>query len=174
MRFRDYQPPLIRSKRGAITVSVLTGLLFAVSIRALFLYARHGAQPRFQWPFTSELLPSWAVLTINAALYAYLLWLGIVFYRIARNGERVVVAGWVADCLLAPTKIIFPPAGALAIRYVQTAAMATAFVATLFLVRTLLSGLCSLLACCFTLFLCGNRRAIGNGLSGNGGAEKTS
>jgi hypothetical protein len=135
VRFRDYKPPLIHTKRGAITVSVLTGFLFAMSIRALFLYARHGGQPQFQLPFTSEVLPSWAIVAVNLALYAYLLWLGVVFYRIARNGERVVVAGWAADFLLGPTKIIFSPAGALAIRYVQTAAMATAFMATLFLLR---------------------------------------
>jgi hypothetical protein len=135
VRFRDYQPPLIHTKRGAIAVSVLTGFLFAISIRALFLYVRHGGQPRFQWPFTSQLLPSWAVIAVNLALYIYLLWLGVLFYRIARNGERVVVAGWATDFLLGPTKIIFSPAGALAVRYVQTAAMAAAFVATLLLLR---------------------------------------
>ena len=135
MRFRPYEPPLIHTKRGAINVSVLTGILFAISIRALFLYTRYAGRPRFQWPFTSEVLPSWAVVTINVALYAYLLWLGVMFYRIARNGEWVVVGGWVVDFLLGPTKIIFPPAGALVIRYVQTAAMATAFVTTLFLIQ---------------------------------------
>jgi hypothetical protein len=135
VQLREYKPPLIHTRRGAITVLCFTGFLFAISIRVLFLDIWHGGRPQFQWPLTFEFLPSWAVITTNIALYAYILWLGIVLYRIARGGERIVVAGWFADVLLGPVKILVSPAGVLAIRYVQTAAMAAAFFTALFLVR---------------------------------------
>jgi hypothetical protein len=135
VRLREYKPPLIHTRRGATTVLCLTSFIFAISVRALFVYVRHGGRPQFQWPFTSGALPSWALITANAALYAYILWMGVVFYRIARGGERIVVAGWLADILLAPITKTLPTVGASAVRYVQTAAMAAAFLAALVLVR---------------------------------------
>jgi hypothetical protein len=68
-------------------------------------------------------------------LYAYILWLGVVFYRIARGGERIVVAGWLADILLGPTILVLPTAAATTVRYVQTGVMAAAFLTALVLVR---------------------------------------
>jgi hypothetical protein len=135
MRLREYKPPLIHTRRGAITAVCLTGFLFVTSIRALFLYTRHGGRPQFQWPLTFQSLPSWFEIIANVALYAYILWLGAVFYRIARGGERIVVVGWLANFLIGPLKMVFSPAGAFAIRYVQTGAMAVAFLAALVLVR---------------------------------------
>ena len=63
------------------------------------------------------------------------MWLGALFYRIARGGERIVVAGWLADIVLGPVKILFSPTGALVIRYLQTATMGAAFLAALVLIR---------------------------------------
>ena len=112
MRLREYKPPLIHTRRGAITVLCLTGFLFATSIRALLLIDRRGVRPQFHWPLTLDFLPNWAVTTANIALYAYLLWLGVVFYRIARGAERVVVVGSVAAILIGPAKVLFSPLGA--------------------------------------------------------------
>jgi len=135
VRLRDYRPPLIHTRRGAITALCLTSFIFAISVRALLAYVRHGGRPQFQWPFASEALPNWVVVAANAALYAYILWLGVVFYRIARGGERIVVAGWLADILLGPTILVLPTAAASAVRYVQTGVMTAAFLTALVLVR---------------------------------------
>jgi len=132
---QEYTPPLIYTKRGAIISLCLTAFVFGLSVRALFAYVRHGGRPQFQWPFTLALLPHWANVTINIAFYAYLLWLGIAFLRIARGAERIVVAGWLTDVLLGPLKLIFPPIGLAALRYFQTIAMAAAFFAAVSLVR---------------------------------------
>ena len=135
MRVAEYPPPLIHTKRGAIIIFCLTGFIFVLSVRSLFIYLRHGGRPHFEWLFNLVLLPSWANTVINVAFYGYLLWLGIALFRRARGGERIVVAGWLLDICLGPITIIFPAAGAAALRYFQTAAMTAAFLAAAFLVR---------------------------------------
>jgi len=119
--------PLIRTRRCAIFVASVAGFLFALSIRSLFLYARHGGLVPFQPPFLSDVFTAWVVTIVSATLYACL----IALYLIARDWERILVAGWFADVLLGPTKIGLPRNGALTIRIGQTAAVAVALLAAL-------------------------------------------
>jgi len=131
VKLEECEPPLISTKRGAITVASVAGFLCVLSIRSLFLYASHNAETQFQPPFPSDFLSNWAVVIVSASLYACL----IALYITARDWERIVVAGWFADVLLGPSKIGLPAAGAVAIRFLQTAAVGVALLAALVLVQ---------------------------------------
>ncbi|HEV2616316.1 MAG TPA: hypothetical protein VGU63_06860 [Candidatus Acidoferrales bacterium] len=48
------------------------------------------------------MLPPWPAAAVNLAFYAYFLWVGVAFYRIARGNERVLVAGFFVGILLRP------------------------------------------------------------------------
>jgi len=75
------------------------------------------------------MLPTWAGVAVDVAFYAYLLWLCVVFFRIAQGKERVLVAGWCPGILLGPIEHLVSISTAAAIQYVQAVSIAVAFVA---------------------------------------------
>jgi hypothetical protein len=59
----------------------------------------------------------------------YLLWLCVVFFRIAQGKERVLVAGWVPAILLSPVQSLVSISTAADIQYFKAASIGVAFVA---------------------------------------------
>jgi hypothetical protein len=80
------------------------------------------------------MLPTRAAVAVNVGFYAYLFYLGIVFYRMAQGKERVLVAGWFVGIFLGPVQILALVSAA-AVNYVQAAGMAVAFLAAVHILR---------------------------------------
>jgi len=117
---------LIRDRLTAIGAVVLTGFVAAASFRAAFNSAPYHWQPFFHL----GALPRWAQLSIDVAFYAYLLWLWVIVFSIAKSKERIWVAGWGPGLLLNPLKVVVSsPPGVTAIRQVQALSLAVAFLA---------------------------------------------
>lgn len=84
----------------------------------------------------TDLLPQWVAIMVNSALYAYLLWLGVAFFRISQGKERLLVAGWYAAFLMAIFQNLDSTA-AITIQYAKAFCYLTSFGAALFiLVKT--------------------------------------
>ena len=125
---QEQKPRLISNRFTAAIGVVLTGYVAALSMREAFWQSPH----HFHWLLPLEhLLPAWAVLAANVALYAYFLWLCIVFPRAVRGKERVLLAGWVPGILLSPVQGIVSVSLAAAIQYVKAASIMVALVAAL-------------------------------------------
>ena len=82
-------------------------------------------------------MPARANLAVNVALYAWWLWLCVVFPRALQGKERILVAGWLSGILLSPVQGMVSVSVAAAIQYVKTASMMVAFFAA---VAILLQG----------------------------------
>jgi hypothetical protein len=121
---------LIRSRRAAVVALCLTGFETALSIRDVFAHS----QPRGQWLVSLEfLLPHWAAAVVNVAFYAYLLWLGVDFYRTAQGKERVLVAGWSTVILTGPLENLVSVSAATAIQWIHAASMVAALTAAVYI-----------------------------------------
>ena|SRR6185437_4566030 len=127
---------LIPNRLAAVIGVILTGFLAALAFRdALF----HPVG-RFHWLFPLAFeIPKWAVFTVNAVFYAYLLWACFAFFRIAQGKERVIVVGWSLGIVLYPVKYLVPATAAVAIQCVEAAGMAVAFLAALDILLRFLS-----------------------------------
>ena len=120
----DLTVRLIHNRRAAAIALCVTALFTALSFGGLVSHSQH----KYHWLVDLQfLLPTWAVAALNLALYGYLIWLGVVFYRIARGMERVLVIGWFAGILLGPLENIFPVSAA--IDYLSVVGMVLAFLA---------------------------------------------
>ncbi len=92
-------PRLIGSRYTAAVGVLLTGYVAALTLRAALWQSPH----HFHWLLpVGTFLPARATLPVNVALYAWLLWLCIVFPRALYGKERVLVVGWVPGVLLSP------------------------------------------------------------------------
>ena len=76
----------------------------------------------------------WALWAVNVAFYGSLVWLCVVFFRVAIGKERVLVAGWFLLILLSPIQSLVSTSAAAAIQYIKAVSIAVAFVAVLLLV----------------------------------------
>jgi len=125
---QDQKPRLIGSRFTAAIGVILTGFVAAQTLRAAFWKRPH----HFRWILPLEhVLPPWAVLTANVALYAGLLVLCIAFPRELRGKERVLVAGWIPGVLLSPIQGMVSPLLAAVIQYVKAASIIVAFAAAM-------------------------------------------
>ena len=79
------------------------------------------------------MLTARALLAVNVAFYAYLLWLCIVFFRTAQGKERILVAGCFPGILLTPLQSLVSTTTATSIRYIEAASIAVAFVAAVWI-----------------------------------------
>jgi uncharacterized membrane protein len=104
----------------------LTGFVAAQAFREMLSHSQHKSSWLVDLHF---MLPTWAVAGVNLGFYAYLLWLGVVFYRVAQGKERVLVAGWYTVILLGPIQNIVSGSAAVAIDHVQAIGMLVAFLA---------------------------------------------
>lgn len=130
MEGRNHKPGLIHHRRNAVIGLVLTGLVAAMTLRAAFSRSPHHSHWLLPLDF---LLPAWALWAVNVAFYAYLLWLCVVFFRVAIGKERVLVAGWFLLILLSPVQNLVSTSAAAAIQYIKAVSIAVAFVAVLLL-----------------------------------------
>ena len=115
---------LIHNRPAALVALCLTGFSTMWSFRDVVSHAQHKSPWLLDLRF---MLSPWAATAVNLAFYAYLLWLGVQFYRIAQGKERVLVAGWFIGFLLRPAQNEIPMPAAAA--YVQAVGNAMAFVA---------------------------------------------
>ena len=76
-------------------------------------------------------------MAVNVALYAWLIWLCVVFPRSLHGKERILVLGWVPDILLSPMQGMVSVWFAAVIQYVKAASITAAFFAA---VAILLEG----------------------------------
>jgi len=119
-------PRLIGSRFTAAIGVVLTGYVAALTLRAALWQSTH----HFHWLLPVDtLLPAWATLAVNMALYAWLLWLCIVFPRALHGKERVLVLGWVLSLLLSLIQGLVSASLAALIQYVRAASIMVAFFA---------------------------------------------
>lgn len=134
MEQQEQKPRLIGNRFTAAIGVVLTGYVAALSLRAAFWESPH----HFHWLLPLDaLLPARLTLAVNVALYAWLLWLCVVFPRALRGKERVLVAGWVPGVLLSPIQGMVSASLAAVIQYVKAASIMIAFFAA---VAILLEG----------------------------------
>jgi hypothetical protein len=123
---QEQKPRLIGNRFTAAIGVVLTGYVAALSLRAAFWQSPH----HFQWLLPlNALLPARFNLAVNVALYAWLLWLCVVFPRAFQGKERVLIAGWVPGVLLSPIQGMVSASLAVAIQYVKAASIMAAFFA---------------------------------------------
>ena len=120
------QPRLIGSRFSAVIAVILTGYVAAVTFRSTFWQHPH----HFRWILSlGRLLPPWAALTANVALYASLIFLCVAFPRSLRGKERVLVAGWVPGVLLSPVQGLVSESLAAVIQYLKAGSIMVAFLA---------------------------------------------
>src|SRR5713101_4615081 len=83
----------IRTRTAAVVAVVWTGLVAAMTFRRVFFSPPHHYHPHWlvDWSF---ILPRWALLPLNLALYAAMIWLCIAIFLEAQGRERTLVAGW--------------------------------------------------------------------------------
>jgi hypothetical protein len=123
---QEQKPRFIRSRSTAAIGVILTGYIAVLTVRAAFWQSPH----HFHWILPLDyLLPAWAVLTANVALYACLFFLCIAFPRSLHGKERVLVAGWIPGVLLSPFQGVVSAWLAAAIQYVKAASIMVAFAA---------------------------------------------
>jgi hypothetical protein len=119
---------LVENMRDAVVAFCLTGIVAALSFRDVLRHTQH----RSYWLLDlRSILPASAAAVVNLGFYAYLLWLGIMFYRSARRAERVVVAGWFASLFLGWIQNLVSMSAVAAINWVKAACMLTALLAAL-------------------------------------------
>jgi hypothetical protein len=128
----EFKPRLIHNKRGAVIALCLTGYLAALSVRDVLWHSQrqHHWLLDFDWLVLWHIsLPTWAVAGVNLGFYAYLLWLGVVFYRVAQGKERVLVVGWAAVILLGLIQFLISASAATEIDSLIAFMAAAAFLA---------------------------------------------
>jgi len=114
----------------------LTGFVTALSFRRVISHSQFKSYWLFDLRF---ILPTWAAAAVNLGFYAYLLWLGVMFYRMAQGEERLLVAGWFVGIFFGPVQILVPMSRA-AIEYLQAVGMATAFLAAVYILFKVSAG----------------------------------
>jgi len=120
------KPRLITDRFTAAVGVILTGYVTALTLRAAFWQPPHHSHWIIQFGY---LLPPWAILVVNVALYAWILWLCFVFPRALQGKEWFLVAGWVPGLLLSPIQGMVSAPLANAIQYVKAVSILVAFVA---------------------------------------------
>lgn len=131
MEGRSDRQGLIRDRRDALIALALTGIIATMTFRAAFLPSPHHSHWLVPLVFS---LPVWALWAVNVAFYGYLVWLCVVFFRVAIGKERVLVAGWFLLILLSPIQSLVSTSAAAAIQYIKAVSIAVALVAALLLV----------------------------------------
>src|SRR6202453_2312511 len=131
-----YKPGLIQNRRDAVIALCLTGFVAALTVWGAVSRSFHGvvyrSQHRLPWLLDLRfMLPTRAAVAVNVGFYAYLFYLGIVFYRMAQGKERVLVAGWFVGIFLGPVQILALVSAA-AVDYLQATGMLGAFVAVIY------------------------------------------
>ena len=132
-----YKPGLIQNRRDAVIALCLTGFVAALTVwdavsrsfQGLFYRSQHTLPWLLDLRF---MLPTRAAVAVNVGFYAYLLYLGVVFYRMAQGEERVLVAGWFVGIFLGPVQILTSVSAA-AVDYLQATGMLVAFVAAVYI-----------------------------------------
>lgn len=124
MQQPEYKRGLIRNRPAALVALCVTGSSTIWRFRDLVSHTQHKSAWLFDLRF---MLSPWAATAANLAFYAYLLWLGVGFYRLAQGKERVLVACWLIGFFigLVHDRIAMPAAAG----YAQAVGNAMAFVA---------------------------------------------
>ncbi len=126
MAQQEQKPRLIRNRFTAAIGVALTGYIAVLTFRAAFWQSPH----HFHWILALDyLLPAWAVLAANVALYGCLLFLCIAFPRSLQGKERILVVGWIPGVLLSPVQGLVSESLAAAIQYAKAASIMVAFAA---------------------------------------------
>jgi hypothetical protein len=117
-------PRLIGSRFTAAIGVVLTGYVAAETLRAALWQSPH----HFHWLLPVDtFLPARATLVANVALYAWVLWLCIVFPRALHGKERILAIGWMLSLLLSLIQGLLSASLAALIQYVRAASIMVAF-----------------------------------------------
>ncbi len=137
MEQAEFKSGLIHNTRDAVIALCLTGIVTAFTVRAAVSRSLRGAafysQHSLPWLFDARfVLPARAAMAVNVGFYAYLLFLGVAFYRMAQGKERVLVVGWFVGIFLGPVQILVSVPVA-AIDYMQAVGMMAAFVAAVYI-----------------------------------------
>jgi hypothetical protein len=138
------KPGLIHNRRDAVIALCLTGFVAALTVWGAVSRFFQGVVYRSQHglPWVLDLrfmLPTRAAVAVNVGFYAYLLYLGVGFYRMAQGKERILVAGWFFGIFLGPLQVLASVSAA-AIDYLQTAGMLVAFVAAVYILVEVSAG----------------------------------
>jgi hypothetical protein len=81
----------------------ITALFFVQDIRGL--YSHRSISP---WLLGAPSLHSWALIAVNAGLYAYVCWVAFWLIRGTTARERFFMIGWFLGFLLWPLKLLWP------------------------------------------------------------------
>ena len=73
--------------------------------------------------------PPSAAAAVNVGFYAYLVWLGVVFYRNTQGKERVIVGGWFGALFLGWIRNLVSMSAGAAIDWIKAACMLIALLA---------------------------------------------
>jgi hypothetical protein len=131
----ENKPRLIESTLAAIVALCLTGFVAALSFREL---VRHAQYQSYWLLDLRGILPAPAAAAVNVGLYAYLLWLAVMFYRGAQGRERVLIAGWFGANVLGWIRNLVSTPVAATLDWVKATCMLMAFLAAVrILLRTL-------------------------------------
>jgi hypothetical protein len=128
----EIKPRLIHTKRGAVFALCCTGYFATLSVRDVLWHSQrqHHWLLDFDWLVLWHIsLPAWVVAGVNLGFYAYLLWLGVAFYRIAQGKERVLVAGWLTVGFFGPILNLISASAATEIDALKAFMAAAAFLA---------------------------------------------
>ncbi len=120
---------LLPNRLAAAIALIFTGWMAALAIRDVLL--RPIRLQDWFFPIFPPLFkaPHWVAIAVNAAFYAYLIWICVCFFRFAKGKERVVIAGWLLGFVLYPAER-FSPTVSVA-RYVEATAMGISLLAAL-------------------------------------------
>lgn len=134
---RDKAHP-IENVRGAVVALCLTAIVAALSFREALLHTQHKS---YWLVDLRSILPASAAVVVNLGFYAYLLWLGIMFYRSARGKERVVVTGWFASLFLGWIQNLVSMPAVAVINWAKAACMLMALLAAIDIVAKNFAGI---------------------------------
>jgi len=123
---------LITTRFRALIALVLTGWIAALHLHPV----TWGRPLPWTWLYAG-ILPTWAVVVINAFFYGYLIWLGFVFALAQIRKEEKAI--WVAICanaILTPARVLVPNLKGF-VQMVRTGLSLIAFLAALALLVSL-------------------------------------
>ena len=126
---------LIPNRSIAAVALLLTATVAVLTFREVVSHSPH----RNHWLIPLSFLPMNWLWAANIVFYAFLIWLCFSFFRIARNKERILVAGWTVGIVLGPIKNLAPQSAIAAIQGVDAACIGAALVAAIFIFREYLT-----------------------------------
>lgn len=121
------KPRIIENLCGATVALCLTGIVTALSFVDALPHLL--SKPSYWLLDLRWIFPAPVAAAVNVGFYAYLGWLGVMFYRYAQGKERILVAGWFVSLFLGLIQNLVSMSAAATFNWLKAACMLIALLA---------------------------------------------